>query len=164
LRCPSLVFLFLLANSSTHALEVDASKFGFTFQLPAGWKVLGNPNPCRRALFAIEKDRKARIAVLIMTDHILPRANLHYAALEGTRPVGAKFKITESSVFRTSSNNAGLYTKSDVTTKEGQNLKQSFYSFEIREGTYLCVSCTGPGDGSFDQTIDSVMKTFRLIR
>jgi hypothetical protein len=70
----------------------------------------------------------------------------------GALAPGAKFKIIESSAFRTSSNNVGLYTKSDVTTKDGQKLKQSFYSFEIREGTYLCVSCTGPGDGSFDQT------------
>lgn len=83
MRCTAVVFLVLLGYSSAHALEVDASKFGFTYQLPKGWKVLGNPNPYRRALFAVEKDKKAGMAVRVMIDHILPRANLHYAALEG---------------------------------------------------------------------------------
>jgi len=99
-----------------------------------------------------------------MTDYVLARGDFHYAVLNGVPPRGSKFKITESSVFRTASNNAGLYTKLDVTTKDGQRLRQSFYSFEIRAWTYLCVSCTGPGDGSFDQTLESIMKTFRLVR
>jgi hypothetical protein len=164
LRCASVVLLVLLQYGSTRALEVDASKFGFTFKLPTEWKVVGNPNPYRQALFAIQKDGQARIAVLLMTDYVLPRSDFHYSILNGVPPRGSKFKITESSVFRTASNNTALFTNLDVTTKDGQRLRQSLYSFEIRAWTYLCVSFTGPMDGRFDQTIESIIKTFRLIR
>jgi hypothetical protein len=162
MRYTSLLFLFLLANNSAPALEVDASKFGFTYQLAQGWKVLGNPDPRRRGLFAIEKDRKASIAALVINEYVLPLGDLHYAVLNGVPPVGSKFKITESSVFRTASKNTGIRTKISVTTKDGRRLRQSLYSFEIRAWTYLCVSCTAPADGSFDPTIESIMKTFRL--
>ena len=159
------ILLFLLLGcSSAHGLEVDASKFGFTYQLPSGWKVLGNPNPYERPLLAVEKDRKAGMAIRVWTNYVLPRGDSHYAAARLALSRGAKLKTVGTSVFRTSSNNVGLRTKSDVTTADGHKLTQLFYSFEMREWTYLCISCTGPEDGSFDQTIDSIMKTFRLIR
>src|SRR6266550_1632051 len=111
------ILLFLLLGcSSAHGLEVDASRFGFTYQLPRG--------------------------------------DSHYAAARLALSRGAKLKTVGTSVFRTSSNNVGLRTKSDVTTADGHKLTQLFYSFEMREWTYLCISCTGPEDGSFDQTID----------
>jgi|SRR6266540_2742126 len=160
-----LIVLFLLVGcSSTHALEVDASKFGFVFQLPRGWKVVRNSNPYRQPLLVVEKDRKAGMTVRVVTNYVLPRGDLHYAAIGWALARGVKFKVIETSVFRTSSNNVGLCTKSDVTKTDGEKLKELSYSFELREWTYVCVSCTEPADGSFDQTIDSIMKTFRLIR
>ena len=162
IRC---VFIVLfLGYSSAHALEVDASKFGFVFQLPKGWKVVRNSNPYSRPLLIVERDRKAGTTVRVVNNYVLPRGDLHYAAIGWALSRGAKFKTIETSVFRTSSNDVGLCSKSDVTTKDGQKLKELSYSFELREFTFVCVSFNGPADGSFDQTIDSIMKTFRLVR
>jgi hypothetical protein len=162
IRC---VFIVLfLGYSSAHALEVDASKFGFVFQLPKGWKVVRNSNPYSRPLLIVNQDRKVGMTARVVNNYVLPRGDLHYAAAGWALARGAKSKIIETSPFRTSSNDVGLCTKFDVTTKDGQKLKQLSYSFELREFTYVCVSCNGPADVSFDQTIDSIMKTFRLIR
>ena len=120
--------------------------------------------PIPSTAFGRRKDRKASMTVRVVTNYVLPRGDLHYAAIGWALARGAKFKVIETLVFRTSSNNVGLCTKSDVTTKDGEKLKELSYSFELREWTYVCVSCNGPTDGSFDQTINSIMKTFRLIR
>jgi hypothetical protein len=70
MRCAFLPVLLLLASSSAHALEVDASKFGFTFRIPKGWKLLGNANPLGRGLFVVEKDRKAGMVARVSTNYV----------------------------------------------------------------------------------------------
>src|SRR5689334_18302460 len=114
------VLFLLLGNSSMHALEVDASKFGFVFQLPKGWKVVRNSDPYSRPLLIVDKDRKAGMTIRVVHNYVLPRADLHYAAAGWALSRGAKSKSTETSAFRTLSNDVGLCSKSDVTTKEGE--------------------------------------------
>jgi hypothetical protein len=140
-------------------VEVDARALGFTFTAPKGWAV----RPLNgRGLVATDRNGKTTISAMAFNGFDGHIGDFQVIALEGLRRAGTKVQITGTSTFKTASNTAGLRSSADVKTKDGQPHKASFFFFEIKSGAMLFLDCSGPPDGSYQATIDSIVKTLRI--
>ena len=152
--------------------EVVSPDGGFSYQLPKGWKVM---NAARvRYKVAVDPHEKAKIVVntslaIYVFDDLVNGRNLllitverfRYDTLKRAAKRDPDFKVIDNSKFTTNSNQQGLHTLVRVK-RNGVLFHDSLYFFQ-HYAMIVWVVCSGPGDGSMDNELEAIMKTFKSV-
>jgi hypothetical protein len=155
-----------------HAFEVVSPDGGFSYQLPKGWKLLNSAGA--RYKVAVDPHKNAKIVVntslaAYIVDDFVNGRNFFPIALEKFRDETLKraakrdpnFEVIENSKFATSSNQQGLRSLVRVK-RNGALFHDSLYFFQ-HYARIVWIVCSGPGDGSMDSELESIMKTFHSV-
>jgi hypothetical protein len=155
-----------------HAFEVVSPDGGFSYQLPKGWKLIDAVRA--RYKVAVDPHKNAKVVVSAsragyVLDDFENGMNLFPVAIERFRDETLKraakrdpdFKILDSSKFITNSNQRAVRTLVRVK-RNGVFYHDCLYFFQRYNPVIVWVVCSGPGDGSMDSELESIMKTFRV--
>jgi hypothetical protein len=169
--------VFILAGAliasavSAHGFEVMSPDGGFSYQLPNGWKLINAAGA--RYKVAVDPHQKAKLvvntslAVYVVDDeygrNFYP-ISMERFRLETLRRAAKRdpdFKVIENSKFTTDSNQQGLRTLARVK-RDGAVFHDLLYFFQ-HYARIVWVVCSGPGDGSMDNELQAIMRTFKSV-
>jgi hypothetical protein len=167
-----LAAVVIVSAIPVQGFEVVSPDGGFSYQLPKGWK-LKNATGARYKV-AVDPHDKAKIVVnttltiyvfddLVNGRNFLPIAveRFRYETLKRAAKRDPDFKVIDNSKFTTNSNQQGLLTLVRVK-RDGVLFHDSVYFFQ-HYAMIVWVVCTGPGDGSMDNELEAIMKTFKSV-
>jgi hypothetical protein len=170
--------VFILAGAliatalPVHGFEVVSPDGGFSYQLPKSWKLMNAAGA--RYKVAVDPHKNAKIVVntslaAYVLDDLVNGRNFFPISIERFRDETLKraakrdpdFKVIDKSKFMTDSNQQGLRTLVRVK-RNGAVFHDSLYFFQ-HYARIVWVVCSGPGDGSMDDQLQAIMKTFKSI-
>lgn len=156
-----------------HGFEVVSPDGGFSYQLPKGWKLMNAVGA--RYKVAVNPNRTAKIVVntslaVYVVDDFVNGRNLLPIIVERFREDTLKraakrdpdFKIIDNSRFTTDSGQQALRTLVHVK-RNGAVFHDSLYFFE-HYARIVWIVCSGPGDGSMDNELQAIIKTFKSVQ
>jgi hypothetical protein len=161
----------VIANAlPVQGFEVVSPDGGFSYQLPKGWKIK-NASGAKYKV-AVDPHEKAKIVVnttlaIYVLDNpdrnFLPIAveRFRYQTLKRAAKRDPDFKVINNSKFTTNSNQEGLLTL--VRVKRNDVLFHDSLYFFQHYAMIVWVVCSGPGDGSMDNELEAIMKTFKSV-
>jgi hypothetical protein len=152
-----------------YGYEVVSPDGGFSYQLPKGWKLV-NARGARYKVAVDPHDRakivvNTNLAIYVIDDYdgrnLLPQTveRFRYETLKRAAKRDPDCEVIENSKFTTNSNQQGLRTLLRVK-RNGVLFHDSLYFFE-HYAKIVWIVCSGPGDGSMDEELQAIMKTFR---
>jgi hypothetical protein len=169
----SVLALALSGGAATaHGFEVVSPDGGFSYKLPKGWTLI-NASGARYKV-AVDPHKNAKIVVntslaIYVVDDLVNGRNFLPISIERFRDTTLKkaakrdpdFKVIENSKFITISNQQGLRSLVRVR-RNGILFHDSLYFFQ-HYARIVWILCSGPGDGSMDSELESIMKTFHSV-
>jgi hypothetical protein len=167
--------VFILAGAliasaaAAYGYEVVSPDGGFSYQLLKSWKLMNAPGA--RYKVAVDPHKNAKIvvntslAVYVVNDYngrnLLPISvdRFRYETLKRGAKRDPDCKVIGNSKFTTDSNQQGLRTLLRVK-RNGVLFHDSLYFFQ-HYAKIVWIVCSGPGDGSMDDELRAIVKTFR---